>query len=508
MGAPEFDQDSRSRTLAGIDDAFKEGLRDFGENINTRFEGNEIYDFAIEEIRQFDWNNPDLELAKTVAHQITSKAAKKGIEVGSQLISKALLTWAAGLGMAGQVPLAVVTGGVGIALDWGLEALINMVWPKQDERYEPGDYIVINEGTKDPSNFRGWRRRLGKTRTGVDFGVVTESSHNNDGYVSAVNVTTGTQVNLRVQDIAKVPAEQVAELEATSPALANISRVIKELATPEEDRGEYNPGHKTTVGDKIKFQGDLYTIVKAPYLSGEKVRTIDITNEEDGQRVAVPVGDDRLEDVWSRSSQVHMPAGDQSFSQQTGLNAGELVWFATHHKDKGGEDDLEELGCIWAVKGTTVLVSSAYDGQRYSILAKNLATDDISADRNGFMAWKAAVVEGAERDSKEKCPGRRGFHEMCFRKSERPKPKAVTWFDPFQAAQEGGLETVQYSYNTTGEAEAKDAQWEFHGGKPDYADFQYGDETAEEAPAKGDGNTMMYIILAGGVVLAFMFSKQ
>ena len=491
MGAPEFDQDSRSRTLAGIDDALKEGLRDFGENINTRFEGNEIYDFAMEEVRQFDWNNPDLELAKTVAHQITTKAAKKGVEVGSQLIGKALVAWAAGLGMAGQVPLAVVTGGVGLALDWGMDALINMVWPKQDEKYEAGDYIVINQG-KAPSKYSGWRRRLPAGGGGVDFGIATSDSH--DGYVAAVNVTTGAQVNLKVQDIAKVPPEQTKELEATAPALANMSRLVRELARPEEERGDYDPPHMTTKGEKIKFMGELYTIVQEPYLKG-KVRTIDIMDEE-GLRVAVSVGDSRLEDVWRRSSQVHMPAGYSSFSQQTGLNAGELVWFSNRRK----HGEMEELGCIWTLKGNTVLVCSAYDGARYNIPAEDLVPDD---DDGRFMAWKAAVVEGNERDIQEKCPGRRNYAELCFREPQRKK-KQVTWADPHQDENAGA--EVQYKSNTTAEATEYDAEWDFHDGKPNYA--EWGEEDVKSGVKKENGNTMMYIVLAGGVVLAFMFSRQ
>ena len=120
------------------------------------------------------------------------------------------------------------------------------------------------------------------------------------------------------------------------------------------------------------------------------------------------------------------------------------------------------------------------------------------------MAWKAAVVEGNERDIQEKCPGRRNYEELCFREPQRKK-KQVTWADPHQ--DENAAAEVQYKSNTTAEATENDAEWDFHDGKPNYAEWGEGEDVKPDVK-KENGNTMMYIVLAGGVVLAFMFSRQ
>jgi hypothetical protein len=492
MGAPEFDQQMSSLVRGGLNDTVRDGLRDFGENINTRFAGNEIYDFAMAEVRQFDWNDPDLELAKTVARQITTKASKKGVEVGSAMIGKVLVTWAAGLGMAGQVPLAVVTGGVGVALDWGMDKLLRLVWPKQDEKYEAGDYIVLE------TNFvaqvsSSWRRRMPDAGGAVEVGIATGA--NNNGYVPAFNMTTGQQGNYPVQSVARVPEAQVAEIEAMAPSMGAIRATIKEMIHPELAAAN-QPPHAVGKGKKILYNGELCVISRKPF-DKRGVPTLQLYFKEgtmEGNYIEVPVGDPNLTDVWRRSANTPLPGTYANFSQESGIVAGMLVWFAS--RLEGQTSNVEELGCVWACKHQSILVCSAFDGSIHKLTAMDI---DTAPDDGRFMSWKAAVVDGNKQGREAKCPGNNNLQEACYRKGHsRPREQIQSTRISDEQPELG------HKVHTTGAARAGDIQREIDGAFPGLEPGEGGDR---KPPLKDSGNGTMYILLAGGVVLALMFSQ-
>ena len=62
MAPSEFDQ-ATSIVRAHVN----EHLQKFGADISNRFAGNEVYDFAVEELKGLDWDAGDLEAAKEAA---------------------------------------------------------------------------------------------------------------------------------------------------------------------------------------------------------------------------------------------------------------------------------------------------------------------------------------------------------------------------------------------------------------------------------------------------------
>jgi len=378
------------------------------------------------------------------------------------------------------------------------------MWPKQDENYEPGDYVVIHNQTALPVS--SFRRRMpeGGGTDNVSLGIVTDKSH--DGECTVVDIANGATRVVSVKDLAKLPKEKVSEIEATAPAFKQITQVVKELSKPASARGKYTPGHRVEVGSIIQFMGENYKISKGVHVSNG-VSKIELTNDK-GVRVAVPVGDDRLKDVWGDSTIVNSPGDYHSFSQfGTGFSRGELVWFPSHSY----QGVYDELGCVFRCKGDRLLVFSAYNGIEHNVDASQCTEYDVLGGGNEYMAWRAAVAEGRERDIIEKSPGRIGQQEACFR-TPRYKRIQPQYNDPDQNSEAG--EEYRTEFHTNKQALERDAVKDYHDGMdngvygyPMGYGGGYGDHISYSGSTDVNGNSMMYILLASGAVLAFMFSR-
>ena len=193
-----------------------------------------------------------------------------------------------------------------------------------------------------------------------------------------------------------------------------------------------------------------------------------------------------------------MPDSYQSFSQQTGLVQGELVWFPSQRRK-----DTQELGCVWAIKAELVLIISAYDGEQHNVHADYVMPSD---DDGRFMAWKAAVVQGAQLDREAKAPGQRGFHDACFRDHwERVASGQPQWDDPHQMSGEQAEYT--HGVHTNEDAKEADAMRELQKRSGERYTGESLEKESDATKKSEDSNATMYILLAGGVVLALMFSR-
>ena len=497
MAPSEFDQ-ATSIVRAHVN----EHLQKFGADISNRFAGNEVYDFAVEELKGLDWDAGDLEAAKEAALAITNKARSAGVSYMSDLLGKAMVTWAGAMavgagyvGGAALLPAAAITAGVGAALNWGLDSLIDMVWPKGDEQYAPGDMVVINREKIKGGGGSAWRRRMPALEGGLNIGMVTSPS---DGqYVSYVDIQNGKQDSVPVEDVARIPKDSQAEIERGSPVLGNMATLMREVTKGmHQGKALYKPKHSVRVGDKILFKGDLYVISKGPHLYNG-VQCLLLDNGK-GTYIRPPVGDPDITELYNQTT--HQPPPNKwqrGFSQSTGFSAGDLVWFPSD-----SARDTEILGGVAACKANEVGIRSALDGTRHERAVEE-CTPATELDTGGWMSWIAAVVEGELLKVEQLCPGRTGWPQVCTRQIREIVRFPPTWDDPAEDSSHPVDENFM-TYNTNSKARGDDAARMANEVAGNFDTLSVDSDEGE--PKKQSNNNVMFI-LAGAAILAVMLSR-
>ena len=454
--ALEFDQVA-SGINARLTGAVTTKLRGFHE----QFKGNDIYEYAIKEAGNIDWDTTDLTGIKTIARTITQKATGAGVEVGSKMIGEMIVAWGAALGLTTSAVTGGITAGLGIALSWGADALFDMVWPKGEEDYKVGDLIVINKAKASSASFRGFRRRLPADEI-LDVGIVTDKSQ---GYVTAINLKTQSAHSYAVQDVAKVPGDKVSAIQQQAPAIRKIMSMVSEMS---EEGRVARPPHTVKAGDNLIYRDSEYQIRS----SDDKY----VVLQDEKKTLRVAIGDEDIVDGWNKSNRYH---------------AGQLVWWKRKRFDREFE-----LVCVQSVSTKEIRGVSAYDGVPHRLSRDMIRESDVNPSY--FTHFIQAVVEDDVLKQEQNLPSR-AYPHICFTdevelEADRPIEEAEA-----RPMIEG------YDANTNWEAKFQDQAWDASGYQWDSWDAR-SDMSVDEPTSSGGGN-MGLLVLAGAAVLAVMYSR-
>jgi len=321
--------------------------------------------------QQVDWS--DLEAVRGLAKNVSQKAAHEGIKLGAHYLGEFLTGWAVTMGIASGgssiIPSSIMAG-IGTALDWGADLLVDNIWPKGREAYAIGDLVLI-ERERPAYSHDGLRRRRLPSADMVRTAIVTGPEQN--GYVEAYDIARKKNDTFALNKLARVPDDVAARVAAESPAIGALQEGVRTLV---QDQRRKRYPHSTKPGDYIKWRGQTFTINDVNW--GNRTMVLDQAGATFRQ-VEVQMGDSELRDLGNMTGEF--------------FSAGEFAWWNKEWTD-GRSAYPWQLVAIRLTSTAHSNVVDIFEGDVHTVRNHRLAPAyERNEDKSAYAKFLGAVAD-------------------------------------------------------------------------------------------------------------------